>query len=110
MFQQNRSRSTRPTASQNEAAQHVQEGGVAIYWRPGCPFCAMLEQGLGEDVSGAVWVNIWEDDEALSHLESLNDGNATVPTVVTRARHFVAAAPREVAAAKELVAAATKKP
>ena len=110
MFKKDPSRSTRPTGSQTQAAQHVEEGGVAIYWRPGCPFCGMLEQGLGDDVAGAIWTNIWEDDEALAFVESLNNGNATVPTVVTRTEHFVAASPREVAAAKELIAAAPRKP
>ncbi|MFI7483348.1 glutaredoxin domain-containing protein [Kocuria sp. M1R5S2] len=110
MFKKDPPPSTRPVATGTEAARHVAEGGVAIYWRPGCPFCTMLEQGLGEEASGAVWTNIWEDPEAQAFVESLNDGNATVPTVVARGEHFVAASTQQVAAARELIAGAARKP
>ncbi|NLG20540.1 MAG: NrdH-redoxin, partial [Actinomycetales bacterium] len=30
----------------------------------------------------ALWVNIWQDDEAAAFVRSVNDGNETVPTVV----------------------------
>ena len=39
----------------------------------------------------ATWVNIWEDPQAEAHVKSLNDGNATVPTVDTGYTHFVVA-------------------
>lgn len=103
MFKKDKSRSRRPAASHAEAVQHVAEGGVAIYWRPGCPFCGMLERGLGPDAERAMWTNIWEDRDALAFVESLNDGNATVPTVVTGATHFVAASPEQVALTRELI-------
>jgi len=106
VFAKDPSRRSRPATSHAEAVEHVERGGVAIYWRPGCPFCSMLDQGLGEDADRATWTNIWEDRDALAFVESLNDGNATVPTVVTRTEHFVAASPREVAAAKGLIAEA----
>ncbi|WP_298587469.1 glutaredoxin domain-containing protein [uncultured Kocuria sp.] len=108
MFKKDPSRSTRPAVSHAEAVQHVEEGGVAIYWRPGCPFCGMLERGLGPDAARAAWTNIWEDRDALAFVESLNDGNATVPTVVTRSEHFVAASRAQVAATKGLIAEAGK--
>ncbi|WP_197412643.1 glutaredoxin domain-containing protein [Kocuria rosea] len=108
MFKKDPSRSTRPALSHAEAVQHVQEGGVAVYWRPGCPFCGMLERGLGADAGRAAWTNIWEDRDALAFVESLNDGNATVPTVVTRSEHFVAASPAQVAATRALIAEAAK--
>jgi mycoredoxin len=108
VFKKDKSRSRRPAASHTEAVQHVAEGGVAIYWRPGCPFCGMLERGLGPDAERAMWTNIWEDRDALAFVESLNDGNATVPTVVTRDEHFVAASPAQVAAARGLIAEAGK--
>ncbi|MFF0988763.1 glutaredoxin domain-containing protein [Kocuria nitroreducens] len=108
MFTKHPSRNRRPAASHAEAVQHVEEGGVAIYWRPGCPFCGMLERGLGPEAERAAWTNIWEDQEALAFVESLNDGNATVPTVVTLTEHFVAASPAKVAAAKGLIAEAGK--
>jgi mycoredoxin len=110
VFAKRPSRSTRPATTHADAAQHVQEGGVAIYWRPGCPFCGMLERGLGPDAGRAVWTNIWEDPDALAFVESLNDGNATVPTVVTSSEHFVAASPGRVAATRALVAEARKVP
>ena len=77
--------------SQQEALDHISRDGVAVYWRPGCPFCENLVTGLGEDRARAAWINIWQDDSAREYVESLNDGNATVPTVVTRDTHFVAA-------------------
>lgn len=110
MFRKDPARRSRPEVSQAEAARHVADGGVAVYWRPGCPFCSMLERGLGEEAGRAVWTNIWEDRDALAHVESLNDGNATVPTVVTAEEHFVAASPAQVAAAKALIAGARTHP
>lgn len=106
MFKQDASRGTPPATSHAEAVQHVERGGVAIYWRPGCPFCGTLERELGADADKAAWTNIWEDPDAMAFVESLNDGNATVPTVVTRTEHFVAASPQQVFAARELLAEA----
>lgn len=110
MFKKDPPRPGRPATSHAEAVEHVAQGGVAIYWRPGCPFCSMLDRGLGEDAARATWTNIWEDRDALAFVESLNDGNATVPTVVTSDEHFVAASPREVAATRGLIADAGKTP
>ncbi|MGX5357311.1 glutaredoxin domain-containing protein [Kocuria sp. KH4] len=104
MFKKDPSRRARPAASHAEAAQHVAQGGVAIYWRPGCPFCGMLERGLAEEADRATWTNIWEDRDAQAFVESLNDGNATVPTVVTRDEHFVAASRDQVARTRALLA------
>ncbi|MFE7632159.1 glutaredoxin domain-containing protein [Kocuria sp. NPDC057446] len=106
MFKKDPSRHARPATSHTEAQQHVEQGGVAVYWRPGCPFCSMLERGLGPDAERATWTNIWEDRDALAFVESLNDGNATVPTVVTRDEHFVAASPAQVATTRSLIAEA----
>ena len=77
--------------SQQGALDHVSRGGVVVYWRPGCQFCERLATGLGDDLARVAWSNIWQDDNAREYVESLNDGNATVPTVVTRDTHFVAA-------------------
>ena len=68
-----------------------EDGGVVIYWRPGCPYCEALDSKLGELGDHATWVNIWEDPQAEAHVKSLNDGNATVPTVDTGDTHFVVA-------------------
>nr|WP_141819847.1 glutaredoxin domain-containing protein [Ornithinimicrobium humiphilum] len=58
------------------------ERQVVIYWRPGCGFCQRLKGHLGKDGERAVWVNIWQDEEAAAFVRSVNDGNETVPTVV----------------------------
>ncbi|MGH3184089.1 MAG: glutaredoxin domain-containing protein, partial [Streptosporangiaceae bacterium] len=34
---------------------------VRVYWRPGCPFCAMLRLGLRSARVRAEWANIWDD-------------------------------------------------
>lgn len=83
-----------PTVSQThaDAEKFVAEGGVAIYWRPGCPFCQRLDEGLGELGERAVWVNIWEDADAEEYVKSVNEGNAVVPTVRTADTAFVASA------------------
>jgi glutaredoxin-like protein len=58
------------------------ERPVVVYWRPGCGYCARLKSSLGELGDKALWVNIWQDDEAAAFVRSVNDGNETVPTVV----------------------------
>nr|WP_131106411.1 MULTISPECIES: glutaredoxin domain-containing protein [unclassified Ornithinimicrobium] len=55
---------------------------VVIYWRPGCGYCARLKSSLGAGGDKAVWVNIWQDEEAAAFVRSVNDGNEVVPTVV----------------------------
>lgn len=81
---------TRPQATQAEAEKIIADGGVVIYWRPGCPFCEALDEGLGETGDRATWVNIWEDENAKAFVESVNDGNAVVPTVTNSEKSFVA--------------------
>lgn len=58
------------------------EREVVIYWRPGCGYCLRLKSSLGDLREKALWVNIWQDDEAAAFVRSVNDGNETVPTVV----------------------------
>ncbi|MFC6713266.1 glutaredoxin domain-containing protein [Branchiibius cervicis] len=55
---------------------------VTIYWRPGCGFCARLEDTISAVRERATWRNIWEDDEAAAFVRSVNNGNEVVPTVV----------------------------
>lgn len=80
----------RAQASQAEAQMVIEHGGVVIYWRPDCPYCEALDAGLGETGDQATWVNIWEDEDAKAFVESVNDGNAVVPTVTTSEKSFVA--------------------
>jgi glutaredoxin-like protein len=55
---------------------------VTVYWRPGCGYCTSLRRDLDRRGITAVWVNIWEDDEARAFVRSVARGNETVPTVV----------------------------
>ncbi len=68
-------------ATHAEAIAHAQQG-VAVYWRPGCPFCMILRSAVSKYADRAAWVNIWEDEDAAAYVRSVNDGNETVPTVV----------------------------
>lgn len=69
-------------ATPHAAALEHGRQGVAIYWRPGCPFCLKLTARVRRHASRAAWVNIWEDPDAAAYVRSVNDGNETVPTVV----------------------------
>ena len=55
---------------------------VHYYWRPGCPFCAMLRRGLDQIGIETVDHDIWDDPDAAAVVRSYADGNETVPTVV----------------------------
>lgn len=83
---------SRTVSTQEQAEKFVAEGGVVVYWRPGCPFCERLDAGLGEVGDRALWVNIWEDAAAEEYVKSVNQGNAVVPTVRTAGSAFVASA------------------
>ncbi|MBM6402789.1 NrdH-redoxin [Phycicoccus sp. CSK15P-2] len=58
------------------------ERRVVVYWRPGCMYCERLRRRLGRAGRDAVWVDIWQDDDAAAFVRSVNEGNETVPTVV----------------------------
>ena len=81
----------RQQSTQEQARQVMADGGVVIYWRPGCPFCERLDSKLGELGDHATWVNIWEDPQAEEHVKNLNNGDAVVPTLDTGDVHFVVA-------------------
>jgi glutaredoxin len=71
-----------PPATPHEEALAHAEHGVAIYWRPGCPFSGRLRMAVRKHRDRIAWVNIWEDDAGRVFVASVNDGNETVPTVV----------------------------
>jgi len=73
--------------------------GVLVYWRPGCPYCAMLRLGLRSARVPATWVNIWEDRAAAARVRAVTGGDETVPTVVVGTRALVNPSARQVAAA-----------
>lgn len=58
------------------------EHGVAVYWRPGCPYSGRLRMAVRKQRDQIAWVNIWEDDAGRAFVAGVNDGNETVPTVV----------------------------
>lgn len=77
---------------------------VTVYWRPGCPFCAMLRAGLRRHDVEHTEVNIWDDPDAAAFVRSVARGNETVPTVTVGTVSLVNPSAREVAA---LVSAAS---
>ncbi|MFW2383923.1 MAG: glutaredoxin family protein [Acidimicrobiales bacterium] len=70
----------RTSVSHDEA--QATDRDVVIYHRPGCSFCIRMKAMLGTVGRKAVWVDIWDDDEAAAFVRSLNEGNETVPTVM----------------------------
>lgn len=72
----------RPAATPHADALAHAENGVAVYWRPGCPYCARLRLALRGRRADVRWVNIWADDEGRAWVASVNEGDEVVPTVV----------------------------
>jgi glutaredoxin len=72
----------RPVATPHDQALAHADNGVAIYWRPGCPYTARLRVAIRAQRHRARWVNIWEDEAGRVYVASVNQGNETVPTVV----------------------------
>ncbi len=74
-------------------------GALRVFWRPGCPYCAMLRLGLGRARVRAEWINIWEDPAAAARVRDITGGHETVPTVVVGTRAMVNPSARQVIAA-----------
>ncbi|TWH21298.1 glutaredoxin [Prauserella rugosa] len=62
---------------------------IEFYWRPGCPFCMMLEAQLDATNLPVRKINIWETDGAADRVKAAADGNETVPTVFVGERSLV---------------------
>ena len=75
---------------------------IEFFWRPGCPFCSMLERGLINAGIPIVKRNIWDEPAAADIVRSVADDNQTVPTVRVDGRALVNPSVAEV---RELVAA-----
>jgi len=88
----------------NFAPSPTADSQVTVYWRPGCPFCAMLRAGLRRHDVEFTEVNIWDDPDAAAFVRSVARGNETVPTVTVGTVSLVNPSAREVAA---LVSAAS---
>jgi len=54
---------------------------IEYYWRPGCPFCMMLDRSLAKYDLPMARHNIWDDQDAANYVKSVANGNETVPTV-----------------------------
>ena len=72
---------------------------VLVYWRPGCPYCAMLRLGLLSARVPATWVSIWEDRAAAARVCAITGGDETVPIVVVGTQALVNPSARQVVAA-----------
>jgi mycoredoxin len=72
---------------------------VLVYWRPGCPYCAMLRLGFRAARLPAQEINIWEDRAAAAYVRAITGGNETVPTVIVGSQALVNPTARQVIAA-----------
>ncbi len=61
--------------------EHGPADELEFFWRPGCPFCMMLERDLERVGIAVTRRNIWDEPEAAAIVRSVADGNETVPTV-----------------------------
>lgn len=69
------------SGSMSEDTQEKTINAVEFYWRPGCPFCAMLERDIVAAAIPMTKRNIWEEPSAAEFVRSVAGGNETVPTV-----------------------------
>lgn len=62
---------------------------VEFFWRPGCPFSAMLERDLAGANIPISKRNIWEEPEAAEFVRSVANGSETVPTIFVGGKAMV---------------------
>lgn len=55
---------------------------ITVYGAPWCPDCKRSKQFLAQHRVAYRWVDVDQDPEALSFVESLQKGGRTIPTVV----------------------------
>jgi thioredoxin reductase (NADPH) len=55
---------------------------ITVYGAPWCPDCRRAKKFLAEQRVAYTWVDIDEDKAALQHVEELQKGGRTIPTVV----------------------------
>lgn len=75
------------TTSDSNAPAPIE--AVEFYWRPGCPFCSMLERDLQEARIPLQKRNIWDDPGAAEFVRSVAGGSETVPTIFVAGRAMV---------------------
>lgn len=71
---------------------------IDFYWRPGCPFCSMLERGLAKKDISYRKLNIWDNPDHAAFVRSAANGNETVPTVSLGGESLVNPSVRQVKA------------
>lgn len=72
-----------------EPTDHPDADLVTVYWRPGCPYCAMLRRRLRRVGLVTTEVDIWANPEAAERVRSITGGSETVPTVVVAGKALV---------------------
>lgn len=55
---------------------------ITVYGAPWCPDCKRAKKFLGEQRVPYAWIDIDQDERALHHVEELQHGGRTIPTVV----------------------------
>ncbi len=55
---------------------------IAVYGAPWCPDCRRAKKFLGEQRIPYAWVDIDQDEAGLRHVEELQKGGRTIPTIV----------------------------
>ncbi|MFV0258466.1 MAG: hypothetical protein ACK5PP_08475 [Acidimicrobiales bacterium] len=92
-----------PHVDLREARAMAGPDDLIVYWRPGCTVCSALSvrSRLTSWPAGSrrIRVNIWRDPEASAAVQSLRDGNETVPTVVDPSGRMIEANPAAMRAA-----------
>ncbi|WP_286343205.1 mycoredoxin [Frondihabitans sucicola] len=70
------------TTTSTAAAYVPAEGTITMFSTGWCGYCARLKQQLTKDGIAFTEVNIEEVPGTAEIVESVNDGNQTVPTVI----------------------------
>ncbi|MFV0524675.1 MAG: hypothetical protein ACK5RL_09270 [Acidimicrobiales bacterium] len=92
-----------PHVDLRDARSSAGPDDLIVYWRPGCTVCSALSvrSRLTSWPAGSrrIKVNVWRDPEASAAVQSLRDGNETVPTVVDASGRLIDANPEAMKAA-----------
>ena len=72
---------------------------LTLYWRPGCPYSAVLKARLRLSRVPFDAVNLWKDAEAAATVRGVNNGDELVPTVRIGDQYLSNPSHREVRAA-----------
>lgn len=101
------------------AQEHVANGGVVLYWRPGCLFCLKLIRSLTkEERDTAYWVNIWADEQGRAQLWETHERRTgvlegrpdeTVPTAVSRRQAVVVTGDENIERLRQMLQAAARR-